>query len=358
MTLSSGAIRAGGAQGPRKADAYLFAAFTLAALIASISIVVRDATLARGAATAFAPSLLFGVFAVAARYPSRAMPLESTRWALLAGVHVAGAVAAAFLWALSWRSWGRILAAAGEGAAPMRGGELAAPIGTGILLYLIAVIAQYLLIEIERSDAARQAALRSELAAREAELKAFKAQIDPHFLFNSLNAIASLCGSRPGDARIMAQRLADFFRLTLRLGKRERIRLEEEIELARKYLDIEQTRFGPRFESGISSSPAATACGVPPLLLQPLVENAVRHGIAGVVAGGMIRIEASVLRRAAEDPSRESRRSRPPRQPRGRDRPRERPRAARGELPRGARLSSRARAMACSKPSSRWKRSR
>lgn len=287
-------IRAEGAWGPRRADAYLFAGFTLAALLASVSIVAREAGLARGALLAAAPSLLFGLFAVAARYPSRTIPLASTRWTLLASAHLTGAAAAGLLWALSWRSWSRILAVAGASDAGLEPSELAAAFGTGVLLYLIAVIAQYLLLEIERSDAARRAALGAALAARDAELRAFKAQIDPHFLFNSLNAIASLCGTRPADGRLMAQRLADFFRLTVRYGKRERIRLAEEIDLARKYLEIEQTRFGERLRTEIEIDAAAERCGVPPLLLQPLVENAVRHGVAGLIDGGTIRIEAAL----------------------------------------------------------------
>jgi hypothetical protein len=281
---------------PRRADAYLGAAFTLAALLASISIVTRGEGLARAALLAIAPSLLFGLFALAARYPSRVIPLSSSRWTLVAGAHLAGAFAAGYLWALSWRSWSRILAAARIDARPLARPELEAAFATGVLLYLIAVIAQYLLLEIERADVAHRAALRAALSARDAELKAFKAQIDPHFLFNSLNAIASLCGSRPQDGRVMAQRLADFFRLTVRYSKQEKIRLSDEIDIARKYLEIEQTRFGERLRTEVAVDDDAASCAVPPLLLQPLVENAVRHGIAGLVDGGTIRIEAAAAK--------------------------------------------------------------
>src|SRR5207302_2096928 len=126
---------------------------------------------------------------------------------------------------------------------------------------------------------------RSRVLAREAELRAFKAQVDPHFLFNSLNAVASMCGSRPLEAREMAQRLADFFRLILRLGALERITLAEEIDLVQRYLAIEQVRFGDRLTTHINVDENAARCMVPPLLLQPLVENAVRHGVASMVEG-------------------------------------------------------------------------
>jgi two-component system sensor histidine kinase AlgZ len=144
------------------------------------------------------------------------------------------------------------------------------------------------------SREAEEAALHYRVLAREAELRAFKAQLDPHFLFNSLNAVASLCGSRPADAREMAQRLADFFRLTLRLGAQDRITLGAEIDLVTRYLAIEKVRFGDRLSIEISVDEAAAGCMIPPLLLQPLVENAVRHGVAQMVEGGAIVITATM----------------------------------------------------------------
>ncbi len=106
--------------------------------------------------------------------------------------------------------------------------------------------------------------------------------------------MASLCGTRPADAREMATRLAEFFRLMLRVGSLERITLGEEIDLVSRYLAIEKVRFGDRLTTHINVDDAASRCMVPPLLLQPLVENAVRHGIASVVEGGTIDIAASL----------------------------------------------------------------
>jgi LytS/YehU family sensor histidine kinase len=163
----------------------------------------------------------------------------------------------------------------------------------GVTLYLGAVVVHYLVAEVEASKEAEEAALRFRVLAREAELKAFKAQVDPHFLFNSLNAVAALCGSRPADARTMAQLMADFFRLTLRVGSRDRITVAEEIDLVSRYLAIEKVRFGARLSTEISVDDAAARQLVPPLLLQPLVENAVRHGIASMVDGGTISIAAT-----------------------------------------------------------------
>src|SRR5262249_43982243 len=134
-----------------------------------------------------------------------------------------------------------------------------------------------------------------------------KAQGDPHFLFNSLNAVASLCGSRPSEARQMAQLMADFFRLTLRIGARDRITVAEEIDLVSRYLAIEKVRFGARLSTEVAVDEKAAQCLVPPLLLQPLVENAVRHGIASMLDGGTISIRATAndgaLRITIENPA-------------------------------------------------------
>jgi LytS/YehU family sensor histidine kinase len=179
--------------------------------------------------------------------------------------------------------------------------------GVGVVIYDSAVTVHYLTLELEASRIAEEAALRYQVLAREAELKAFKAQVDPHFLFNSLNAVASLCGSRPNDARQMAQLMADFFRLTLRISSKDRIPLADEIDLVSRYLAIEQVRFGSRLSTHIDMDEAAGRCLVPPLLLQPLVENAVRHGIASVVEGGTIDIAANsndgTLRIRIENPA-------------------------------------------------------
>ncbi|HVA62483.1 MAG TPA: histidine kinase [Terriglobales bacterium] len=137
---------------------------------------------------------------------------------------------------------------------------------------------------------------RAVAAAREAELRALKAQINPHFLFNSLNSISSLTGSEPARARKMCILLGDFMRQTLALGgrgERATVSLGEELALIHAFLAIEQARFGARLRFEEAIAPQALAVGVPPLLLQPLVENAVVHGIAHLLDGGWIRLEAS-----------------------------------------------------------------
>src|SRR5512134_664347 len=116
----------------------------------------------------------------------------------------------------------------------------------GIPLYLLSAVAHYLYLAFESSRAAERRVLRTEVTAREAELRALRAQLNPHFLFNSLNSINALVGSDPEGARRMCEGLGDFLRRTLALGARDSVTLGEELALVERYLGIEQVRFGSR----------------------------------------------------------------------------------------------------------------
>ena len=152
--------------------------------------------------------------------------------------------------------------------------------------------------QIEQSYAAiarnrvREERLR-ELAAR-SELKALKAQINPHFLFNALNSISALISSDPEAAQKTLERLAGIFRGTLLASDKSSVLFRKEMELVEAYLDVERARFGKRLKVEESIEPGARDVMVPPLILQPVVENAVRHGISPTVEGGTVRIEARI----------------------------------------------------------------
>ncbi|MBI5084505.1 MAG: histidine kinase [Acidobacteria bacterium] len=155
------------------------------------------------------------------------------------------------------------------------------------LTFLDAAVAQ-LVAQLESLDT-RQA---QQLAAA-AEMRALRAQVNPHFLFNSLNTLADMAKEVP-EAEQTILNLARVFRYALEATKQERVELDDELAALRAYLEIEKARFEDRLNYEIAASQAALAALVPPMLLQPLVENAIRHGMAGRPAGGTIRVSAQV----------------------------------------------------------------
>jgi signal transduction histidine kinase len=130
-----------------------------------------------------------------------------------------------------------------------------------------------------------------ELAAT-AQLAALRAQINPHFLFNSLNSIAQLIRADPDRAEACVERLAEMFRYVLRYGEKDFVPLAEELEMARAYLDIERARFGDRLRVETHVDPPSLQHLIPNLILQPLVENALLHGLSRKRGGGTVRIDA------------------------------------------------------------------
>lgn len=142
-----------------------------------------------------------------------------------------------------------------------------------------------------RSEQAR--AQQAEELARSAKLQALRFQLQPHFLFNTLNAISTLIleGSSTEASRMVGQ-LGNFLRGTLSESSATEIRLSEEVSNAREYLAIEQARLGDRLKVEFLIPPEAARGMVPPLLLQPLVENAIYHGIAPQLDGGTLMVEA------------------------------------------------------------------
>src|SRR5262245_13158460 len=135
----------------------------------------------------------------------------------------------------------------------------------------------------------------SQLEARlaEARLAALRTQLQPHFLFNTLHAISTLVHEDPEAADRMISRLSDLLRLTLERSDTPEIPLREELQYVDRYLEIQRIRFPDRLTVVIDVEPAALEAAVPTLILQPLVENAVRHGIAPRSAAGRIEIRGA-----------------------------------------------------------------
>jgi two-component system, LytTR family, sensor kinase len=132
----------------------------------------------------------------------------------------------------------------------------------------------------------------AEKLSREAELSKLRQQLQPHFLFNSLNSINALIGSEPQQARTMIQQLSDFLRGTLKKEENQWVSLEEELQHLQLYLDIEKVRFGHRLEAIILLDDSAKKTNIPAMLLQPVVENAIKFGLYDTTGPVMINIHA------------------------------------------------------------------
>jgi LytS/YehU family sensor histidine kinase len=132
----------------------------------------------------------------------------------------------------------------------------------------------------------------AEKLAKEAELFKLRQQLQPHFLFNSLNSINALIGTRPEEARKMVQQLSDFLRGTIKKEETQSVTLQEELQYLQLYLDIEKVRFGNRLVTIIETDETTNQLKLPALLLQPIVENAIKFGLYDTTGETIIRINA------------------------------------------------------------------
>ncbi len=241
-------------------------------------------------------------------YVCRTLPAGETPLFRMLATHGAAAFFTGLVWVYAGAQLVRVVASYRAEASLPALYSTHAPglLAVGALLYLLAAPFYYLLLALEATRRAEQRSLELAVLAREAELKALKAQVHPHFLFNSLNSISALTASDPVRAREMCILLAEFFRKSLALGEKPSVTLEEELAVARTYLAIEALRFGARLSIEEAVDDAGLLCRLPPLLLQPLVENAIRHGIATRAEGGVLRLSAKTdgrqLRLSVENP--------------------------------------------------------
>jgi sensor histidine kinase YesM len=237
-------------------------------------------------------AILLGMQSLAYWYLAQSMPPGETPVVRMAVLWLAVGIASLVSWlAIGW-VWAQYLLEPGEEYGNEAYGILGLMIFAGAIGISLAVLGHYLASAFERSRNAERRALELQVLAREAELKSLRAQLDPHFLFNSLNSVAALIGNDTAAARQMCFLMAQFFRKSLTLGREQSIPLAEEIALAQTFLSIERVRFGERLRSRFDIAEEVRDVCVPPLFLQPLVENAVHHGVAHLLEGGEVCVTA------------------------------------------------------------------
>jgi len=160
------------------------------------------------------------------------------------------------------------------------------------LLYVILLLGTY---AVDYFRKARERELRTaqlEASLQQAKLAALQAQLNPHFLFNALNSVSALMYRDVDAADAMLARIGELLRLTLAADGSQEVRLSEELELLERYLDIERIRFADRLAITVDVPESALGAHVPPFSLQPLVENAIRHGVAPRPRGGQVVVSA------------------------------------------------------------------
>ncbi len=158
-----------------------------------------------------------------------------------------------------------------------------------ILVALIAIVVS----KLEQQEESQQREAMMNSLAKEAELTQLRQQLQPHFLFNSLNSINALAVTQPHKAREMVIQLSEFLRGTIRKDPQKWVSLTEELEYLRLYLEIEKVRFGHRLTLNLEVSESAETTQLPQLLIQPLLENAIKYGLYGVTEAVTITLEIS-----------------------------------------------------------------
>lgn len=241
------------------------------------------------------PLVLELFFVLAVWYVCQSVRPDRRTIARFLAVHLLSAALMTSLWIASTGAYGQALDHWIRPAGWFLNCQVLAPfqVALGLIFYSLACLCYYLLMLAERTRQAEQAVLEREIQLVRAELRTLRAAIHPHFLFNSLNALAALTRSDAERAREICLQLADFLRYSLRHGQSDLVNLDEELNHARAYLDIEKTRLGERLRVEWEIPPDVRTCKVPALILLPLLENAVKHGIGPSLDGGTIRLEVS-----------------------------------------------------------------
>ncbi len=281
---------------PRALAAYLLSWLLAGAIVAVAWSSRRPSELVWALTFALPVALLTGISALTLFYVCLGFALRPAQWMsgllrrIAAAVVLALVVAgAAVLWNATGTLFGRV---ALVGVAPPGWFGL---VGISMVIFLLSALIHDVLLVQQAAQAAAASEAEARLLAREMEVRALRNQIDPHFLFNCLNSISALTQRDPSAARAMTIDLAEFFRQTLAMGERERIRLDDELGLIECYVAIEQRRLGDKLCMNLDVDADCRAAWLPPLVLQPLVENAIKHGIKSLEHGGTIELAARHL---------------------------------------------------------------
>ncbi len=257
-----------------------------------------EITWSQALATQFLYGGLWFVFTPLILWLARTVPFRKRKWAAIFALHFLLGVVVAVVQAWIYTfilSLHRLLTEGVPLAFDAQFTRLASFFDYGIHLYWLVVALDYVYeyYFIARRHELNTATLEAQLAG--ARLRALTMQVRPHFLFNTLNAISVLIGSEPETARRMVGHLAALLRHTLSVTDQREITLQREMEFLQNYLEIEKTRFSDRLSIDFRIAPETLGALVPAMILQPLVENSVKHGVSKIGGSGKIEVTAERL---------------------------------------------------------------
>jgi len=238
-------------------------------------------------------SLFFGFLTSSAYYVCTSFRIQKYTFFIIKLVFIASSLISAILALCVAHGWNLFLSNVTDTASPINITPQLdfALFASCLVLYLLALLTYDVVIAFEDMQAAEKREANARLLARDAELQVLRSQIDPHFLFNSLNSISALTAIDANAAREMTIALADFFRKTLTLSEQEKITLDQELCLCDDFLAVEKIRFGKKLHSKVEVDEPTKRASIPPMILQPLLENAIKHGIRTIRQGGCITIK-------------------------------------------------------------------
>ncbi|MDO8178371.1 MAG: histidine kinase [Undibacterium sp.] len=275
---------------------YMLAWLLMGGVIAKLLVASKLAAWANALFFAIPVSITCGFMAASAYYVCRSLPFRQRRFFLACAVFGGTSLISGFFLLSLCQLWNYLGLSIGESWA----GITLSPnlsiliLIAGSVFYLCSILAHDVLIAFDNVRTAERREADSQVLARDAELQVLRSQINPHFLFNSLNSISALTTIDAAGARSMTIELANFYRQTLALSEKKLVMLKDEISLCQNFLAIEKIRFGKKLQVTIDIDEAAMACLIPPMVLQPLVENAIKHGIRDLADGGTLLIKSLV----------------------------------------------------------------
>lgn len=239
----------------------------------------NDLSLIVAISDAVVSNTLFGLLGILVWYPTRYIPFQKNAPIYSITAHIAVAIIVIALWIILSISLLGVIFADNVSYNEILSNSILWRILLGAMIYLVMILVYYLVINARSLQERAKAEERLRTLVKETELNMLKSQINPHFLFNSLNSVSSLIMSNPDEAQEMIIRLSEFIRYSLKHRENEFVSLKEEIGRMEDYLAIEKVRFGDKLIYHLDTDEDCGKIEVPTMILQPLIENAIKHGV-------------------------------------------------------------------------------